>query len=352
MDEPLCPAPRFVLTGEISTVYRDGGKTRKVHHLVILSGFHEAEAFQRLLKQVGTIHSNGRPTLGISSRRLLALLLEADANAMLVPAHIWTPWFSVLGARSGYDSIDECYGDLAPYITAIETGLSSNPPMNWAVPSLARFSILSNSDAHSPERLGREATVVELERLSLPALFAALHPPNRIIETIEFFPQEGKYHYDGHRTCGRYATPAQAESAGGVCPVCQKPLTRGVMRRVQELAGGIVDETALCPVDYAGTNRRPYRSLIPLKEVLGEMLGVGALTKRVALAYRALIESGGSELFLLKDAPSALIAGLKAPGISCEVLADALNRMRRGDVSISPGYDGKYGVIRALPPAQ
>ncbi|MDR0622869.1 MAG: UvrD-helicase domain-containing protein [Treponema sp.] len=343
---------RFVLTGEISTIYKRGEKTRKVHHLVILPDFKAAAAFQTRLERVGNISSDGRPILGIDSRDLLALLLDTDDRALLIPAHIWTPGFSALGAKSGFDSIKECYGDLAARIPAVETGLSSNPPMNWALSALDQFSVVSNSDAHSPDKLGREATVFDMN-LSYPSLSAALGPGNSgIIETIEFFPQEGKYHYDGHRKCGRWLEPEDAAAAGGICPVCGKPLTRGVMGRVLELADRPVDETQAAPENPGGGNRRPYRSLIPLREILGELLETGGASKKVEALYGALIEKTGNELGLLMDMSLADIEGLRPPGLSGELLAAAIERMRSGRVSISPGYDGEYGVIRAFAPGE
>ncbi|MDR2053109.1 MAG: endonuclease Q family protein [Treponema sp.] len=357
--------PRFVLTGEISTVYRKDGRTRKVHHLVILPGFAAAAAFQAKLERAGNIRSDGRPTLGIDSRELLSLLLEADERGILVPAHIWTPWFSVLGAKSGFDSIGECYGDLAPFIPAVETGLSSNPPMNWAVPSLDRFSIISNSDAHSPEKLGREATVFDME-LSFASLAGALRFPDgtpadvsvpgvsapdvsvrSILYTLEFFPQEGKYHYDGHRKCGAGLSPEEA--GDGLCPVCGRPLTMGVLRRVTELAGRPVDERAACPPNSEGTNRRPYVSLVPLRELAAELLGTGAASKKAGAAYASLVGQAGSELGLLVDAPLSAVEKMDAPGIPGEKLAEAVSRMRAGRVAIRPGYDGVYGVVRVFP---
>ncbi|MDR2759756.1 MAG: UvrD-helicase domain-containing protein [Spirochaetaceae bacterium] len=342
--------PRFVLTGEISTIYKGGDKTRKVHHLVILPDFKAAASFQTRLEQVGNIVSDGRPIIGIDSRDLLSLLLETDERAILVPAHIWTPWFSALGAKSGFDSIGECYRDLTDRIPAVETGLSSNPPMNWALKSLDRFSIISNSDAHSPDKLGRESTVFEMP-LSYPGLGEALwqRKSGRIIETIEFFPQEGKYHYDGHRKCGYYGSPQDAAAADGFCPVCGKPMTRGVMGRVLELADRPVDESAPCPPGSGKTNRRPYRSLIPLREMLGELLETGAASKKVMAAYTALIEKAGSEFSLLMDRSPGEIAELSCPGIPGELLAAAVTRMRSGQVFIEPGYDGEYGVIRVFP---
>jgi len=352
-------SPRFVLTGEICTIYRKDGKTRKVHHLVILPGFEAAQAFQERLEKVGNISSDGRPILGIDSRDLFYLLLDADDRSILVPAHIWTPWFSALGGRSGFDSIDECYGDLAPRIGAIETGLSSNPPMNWALSSLDRFAIISNSDAHSPEKLCREATVIDME-MSFAGLSDALSGSGRtrersrgeILETVEFFPQEGKYHYDGHRACGVVLDPEESAAALGICPVCGKALTPGVLRRVRELADRPVDEEAPCPGDAADTNKRPYLSLIPLKELVAELLESGEGSKKVGAAYNALIAKAESELRLLTEMRLSEIELLCVPGLSGELLAEAIGRMRSGKVSIKPGYDGEYGIIRAFAPGE
>ncbi|MDR2518085.1 MAG: UvrD-helicase domain-containing protein [Spirochaetaceae bacterium] len=347
--------PRFALTGEISTIYKKGEKTRKVHHLVILPDFTAAGAFQRKLERVGSIESDGRPVLGLDSRDLLAMLLDADERSLLIPAHIWTPWFSALGAKSGFDSIEECYGDMAPRILAVETGLSSNPPMNWALSSLDRFAIISNSDAHSPEKLGREATIFDLDApLSLPALAAALDlrcrgGPARLAGTVEFFPQEGKYHYDGHRACGVCLTPEETREVKGVCPVCRKPLTQGVMTRVLALSNRPVDENAPYTPENSGGNRRPYASLIPLKELLAEILGAGAASKKVDAAYTALI-AGSSELSLLMEAPLDALEQARAPKVSGELLAASIGRMREGKVAITPGYDGEYGIIRAAEP--
>lgn len=345
---------RFVLTGEVCTIFSRGGKTRKVHHLVILPDFSAAAAFQTRLGRVAKIESDGRPILGLDSRDLFEMLLDADDRSILVPAHIWTPWFSALGGRSGFDSIDECYLDLAPRIGAIETGLSSNPPMNWAVSALDRFAIISNSDAHSPEKLGREATLIDME-LSFAGLADALSLGGKrgsVEGTVEFFPQEGKYHYDGHRACGVVLPPEESRANGGRCPVCGKPLTPGVLGRVCELADRPVDEAAPCSADSAHTNHRPYRSLIPLKEILSELLNSGEGSKKVTAAYGALVQHAGSEFGLLLHKTEKEIEALRAPGVSGELLAQAVARMREGRISVKPGYDGEYGEIRVFAPGE
>ncbi|MHC6204183.1 endonuclease Q family protein [Breznakiellaceae bacterium SP9] len=351
---PLPPnsAPlRFVLTGELSTIYRAGGKTRKVHHLVILPSFAAAAAFQSKLARIGTIQSDGRPTLNIDSIQLLQLLLDCNERSILIPAHIWTPWFGCLGAKSGFDSLEECYGSLSKYVPAIETGLSSNPPMNWALSRLDAYAIVSNSDAHSPEKISREATLINMET-SYQSLWNALYRRKRenkgsedIIGTIEFFPQEGKYHYSGHRNC-RYFTGPSADS-GALCPVCGKPLTQGVMNRILELADRTVDESAPCPSLPEG-NKRPYYSVVGLKEILGELLTVGPASKKVGSAYHHLISHYGTELAILMDVPSKDIETWQCPGLSVPLLAGAITNMRSGAVRIHAGYDGLYGVIKTL----
>jgi uncharacterized protein (TIGR00375 family) len=343
--------PRFVLSGEIATIYKEGDKIRKIHHLVLLPSFKAAMALNaRLESSGGNIRSDGRPILGIDSRELLALLLDADEHSLLIPAHIWTPWFSVLGAKSGFDSIEECYRDLTAHVPAIETGLSSNPPMNWALKSLNRFSIISNSDAHSADKLGREATIfnIELSYSSLrSALFSRSLPPSpSILGTIEFFFFFFKYHYDGHRKCGILLKPEEAAAENYRCPVCGKPLTRGVMGRVMELADRPVNEWELCPLDYEGGNRRPYHSLVPLRELISELIGAGRASKKTEAAYFSLIEKGRSELSILMDLDEKDLEKLSIPELSGEILAGAIMKMRKGEVSICPGYDGEYGQIR------
>jgi uncharacterized protein (TIGR00375 family) len=352
MPVPSSDSPRFVLTGEISTIHKKGGRTRKVHHLVMLPDFSAALAFNARLEGAGgNLRGDGRPILGIDPGDLLAMLLETDERAVLIPAHIWTPWFSVLGAESGFDSIEECYGDLAANIPAVETGLSSNPPMNWALARLDRFSIVSNSDAHSPDKLGREATIYEIEN-SFSSLRGAFFsrspsPPDAVLGTIEFFPQEGKYHYDGHRKCGVCLAPEAARAVNFFCPACGKPLTRGVMSRVLELADRPVNETEPFSHDREthAANRRPYYSLIPLREICAELLGSGPSSKKVLAAYYSLIEKGGSEFSILMDMDRGDLERLEAPGLSGETITGAIIKMRAGEVSLQAGYDGEYGKV-------
>jgi PHP family Zn ribbon phosphoesterase len=298
--------------------------------------------------------------LGIDSRDLLAMLLDTDDRAMLIPAHIWTPWFSALGEKSGFDSIEECYRDMAAYIPAVETGLSSNPPKNWAVESLDTYSIVSSSDAHSPDKIGREAVILDVE-LSYSSLRSALssHSPlsrspaghgrqggPAVAGTVEFFPEEGKYHYDGHRNCGVFLEPEEAAEKKYLCPVCGKSLTRGVMGRVMDLADSAVNEDEAVPSDYWPTNRRPYFPLIPLREITAELIGTGTASVKAETAYYRLIEKGGSELAILMDIERPELEKLSIPEFSGETLARAILKMRAGDVSIRPGYDGEYGKVK------
>ncbi len=343
---PGAPAstPRFLLSAEVSTIYRRGERTRKVHHLILLPGLAAAEALQRRLERVGSLVSDGRPVLGLDARLLLEMVLESCPGAFFIPAHIWTPWFSALGDKSGFDSIEECYGELASEIYAVETGLSSDPPMNWACSFLDRFALVSNSDAHSPEKLGREANLFDCG-LSYPSLIAALKAaatagggaagPDAFLGTLEFFPQEGKYHYDGHRKCGVRWEPRQTLEKGGLCPVCGKPVTVGVLNRVAQLANRAL-ETPAPPPGRAG-----FHSLIPLKEILAEILGTGAQSRQVSRRYDEVLGRGVTELGLLLELPVPEVARLGG-----EALGEAVRRMRAGQVRVEPGYDGEYGLVR------
>ncbi len=327
---------RFLLSAEISTIYKRDNQVRKVHHLILVPDFKDALAIQRRLAKIGNITSDGRPILGLDSRDLLEITLEASEGALFIPAHIWTPWFSSLGAKSGFDSISECYRDLSDHIFAVETGLSSDPPMNWLCSFLDQYTLISNSDAHSPEKLGREANILDTD-LSYEGIIKAIKggSPAGFGGTIEFFPQEGKYHYDGHRKCAINWDPLQTLKHNGLCPVCGKKVTVGVMNRVAQLA----DRDAL---PEKGT-RPPFFSLVPLKEILAEIAGVGQQSKKVAAAYNRLIEKGVTELDLLLHLP---ISRVKQAG--GELLAEAIRRMRNREVLIREGFDGEYGRIKVF----
>ncbi|RME85498.1 MAG: AAA family ATPase [Caldilineae bacterium] len=325
---------RFLLAGEISNIYKKKGRTRKVHNVIFAPSLETVAGIQTELEKIGNIRSDGRPILGLPSRDLLEIILEVDERCHLIPAHVWTPWFSLLGSKSGYDSVEECFDDLTSHIFALETGLSSDPPMNWRVSGLDRYTLVSNSDAHSPPKLAREATLFDCE-LSYDAIFAALRDgdPQRVLGTIEFFPQEGKYHHDGHRKCGINWKPAVTLAHEGICPVCGKPVTIGVYHRVEELADRAEGEPK--------PNAMPFYSLIPLPEILGELMDVGAGSKKVAAEYERLLAALGPELRILLDLPLEDVAR-----VAGEKLAAGIGRMRRGEVTAIAGFDGEYGVIK------
>ena len=324
----------FLLTGEISNIYKRHDKTRKVHNVVFAPSLDALARLQASLEKIGNIRSDGRPILGLDSRDLLEIALETDARCHLIPAHIWTPWFSMLGSKSGFDSVEECFGDLTPHIFALETGLSSDPPMNWRVSGLDGYTLVSNSDAHSPPKLAREATLFNTE-LSYDALFAALKSgdPTQFLGTLEFFPEEGKYHYDGHRKCAIAWEPPTTIAHNGLCTVCGKPVTVGTLHRIEELADR--------PLGYKPARSQAFESLIPLPEILSEIEGVGPASKRVQAQYFTLLERLGSELAILRQIPLEEIDAAGGP-----LLAEAIRRMRAGDVQAQGGYDGEFGVIR------
>jgi len=320
---------RFVLSGEISSIYKKNGKTRKVHQLVILPGFAEADAFSKRLAELGNIRSDGRPIVGVPSKDLLEMALSVSPRAIFIPAHIWTPHFSVLGAKSGFDSLEECYEDLTEEIFAVETGLSSDPAMNRRLTALDRYTLVSNSDAHSPANLAREANLLRCE-FSYEGFYRALRTGEGFAGTVEFFPEEGKYHLDGHRRCGVRFLPEETRAAGGRCPVCGRPVTTGVLHRVVELA----DRDAAQARERAGY----YERLIPLATLIAGVLGRG---KRGQKAYEALVREFGSELAVLREAPREALGTVVDPR-----LAEAIVLARTGQLEIEPGYDGEYGRVR------
>ena len=332
--------PRFLVTGEISSIYKKNGKVRKVHNLILLPGLEQAERLAKRLEEIGNLHSDGRPILGLDSRDLLEITLETCPDAVFIPAHIWTPHFSMFGAFSGFDSIEECFEDLTSHIHALETGLSSDPPMNWRLSALDQCTLISNSDAHSPAKLGREANILDTDR-SYTAIARTLQTPDdpAFQGTIEFFPEEGKYHYDGHRACGQCLKPEQTEQVGGKCPVCGGRITVGVLHRVEELADR--------EEGYIPPQHRPFESLVPLPEVIAASTGRSASGKKVQESYFGLLSQLGPEFTILRQTPLDLIEQAAGPCV-----AEGIRRLRAGRVEVSPGYDGEYGQVRILDPEE
>jgi len=325
---------RFLLTVEISSIYKRGDRVRKVHNLVFAPNLESARAIAGRLERIGNIASDGRPILGLDSRDLLEIVRDTSPDAFLVPAHIWTPWFSVLGSRSGFDSLEDCFRDLAGEIFGVETGLSSDPAMNWRLSALDRLTLISNSDAHSAEKLGREAN-----RLCCGLSFPEIHQALRggrdqgFLGTVEFFPEQGKYHLDGHRKCDCRMWPPETMGRGGVCPACGKQVTVGVMHRVELLADR--------PEGARPARALPYERMISLAEVAGEVLGAGPNTQGVRNLCRRLVERLGPELGILSRVP---LEDVRREGGS--LLAEGLRRMRAAEVLLDAGYDGTFGTVR------
>ena len=336
MDVPdSCKADvSFLLTAEISCIYSKNGRTRKVHALVLAPDFDAAGRISASLGAIGNISSDGRPILGLDAKALLKIVLDASPDALFIPAHAWTPHFSVFGSASGFDSLEECFEDLTPHIRTIETGLSSDPPMNWRLSALDGVTLISNSDAHSPSKIGREATIFD-RPVSYSDIKDAIETRKGLVGTVEFFPEEGKYHHDGHKACGVSLSPAETRRHNEICPLCLKKVTVGVMSRVEKLA----DREA----GYRPDGAPVFFPLIPLQELIAETLKVGAASKKVAKAYLALLEQLGNEHSILMDSPPDDIEAAGSPQ-----LREAIARMRAGNVLIVPGYDGEYGKVRTF----
>jgi len=338
---PSCRQPVFfILSCEISNIYKKDGKVRKNHNLVFLPDLETAQKFNQKMEKIGNIRSDGRPILGLDARDLLEIVLEAAEAAFFIPAHIWTPWFSLFGSKSGFDDLKTCFEDLTPHIFALETGLSSDPKMNWRVSDLDGLRLVSNSDAHSPEKIAREANVFDTE-ISFSAIRSALadQKGTRFKGTLEFFPEEGKYHLDGHRKCGIRFQPEETRKHHGRCPECGGPLTLGVLHRVDELADR---KTEKKPEAAPGFHR-----LLPLVEILAEIVNVGPASKAVIKMHHKLIEAYGPELFILHRLPLDALDAADIP-----LLKEAMRRMRNEDIVIQPGYDGEYGAIRIFSDAE
>lgn len=329
---------RFLLSTEISCIYKRGERVRRVHHIILFPTINALDKLTATLNDRGcNLKSDGRPIVGLDSEELLKMTLDADPHCLLIPAHAWTPWFSIFGSKSGFDAIGECFGDLSKHIYAIETGLSSDPRMNWRWSELDNIFLVSNSDAHSLDNLGREANVYEMTAPSYIQLYDILskHQTEKFLETIEFFPEEGKYHADGHASCNFWCEPEETKRLKGICPKCGKPLTIGVLYRVMELA----DRPSHPP---RPNDAAPFRSIIPLAELIAHVVGVGKSSKKVKQHLDAILSEGRSEFQVLLDLPESELSRMMSPEITSAIL-----NMRTGNVDIRPGYDGVYGTIVA-----
>ncbi len=328
----------FILSTEISFIYSKQGKVRKIHLLLLAPDLESVEKINQRLAGMGNLRADGRPILGIDAKLFVKMVAENCPRCVIIPSHIWTPWFSLFGANSGFDSIEECFEEMTPFIFALETGLSSDPPMNWRLSALDRFALVSNSDAHSPSRLGREANVFDTE-FSYNGLVNALRAkdPQRFLYTIEFFPEEGKYHYDGHRKCNVVFSPRESKKTNNLCPRCGKKLTIGVLHRVEELADR--EPHQVLPT------RIPFKNLIPLNEIIAEALGKNPECQSVWEVYFRFIHEFGDEHRVLTEVPINDLARIQPEKVSL-----GIERMRKGLVHIEPGHDGFYGRISLFPP--
>ncbi len=333
---------RFVIGTEIASIKKHKDKTRRVHHLIFAPSLEVAERFNKVLDDRGiNITADGRPIIGMTSYDILSLMLEIDERMVMIPAHAWTPWFGIFGSKGGYDRLEEAFDDLTPHIFAIETGLSSDPLMNWRCSWLDDIALISNSDAHSPQKLGREANVFSFadeSEITYDEIMRIIREQDKekFLYTIEFYPEEGKYHHDGHRDCSFSCLPEETEKYGGLCPKCKRPMIIGVLNRVHELA----DRTKAQARDAA---RILYKSLVPLPEILADTFQCGVATKRVQTAYNELIDKVGSEFNILMHSSLDSIAQASSPQI-----AAAIDRVRRGEIHVVPGYDGEFGIVKVF----
>lgn len=334
---------RFIIGTELSCIKKHKGKTRRVHLCVFAPNLEVAEQFNNTLDKMGfNLRSDGRPILGLTSKQLLEIMLSVDERMVMIPAHAWTPWFGIFGSKGGYDTLEEAFEDLTPHIRAIETGLSSDPLMNWRLSMLDNITLISNSDAHSSAKLGREANVLvfknELE-ITYDEIMRIIQEGDKekFKYTIEFYPEEGKYHFDGHRDCNFSCDPVETQKYKGICPICKKPLVIGVENRIHELADRSIEEAKI----FGAKKMIPYKSLVPLTEILANVFGCGVKTKRVVAIYNTLIEALGNEFHILLHADLK-----KIEQVSTKQIAEAIDRVRTGHIYIKPGYDGEFGVVK------
>ena len=342
--------PLFLLTTEVSSIYSQGGETRRIHTLIFAPNLETVDKInQELIKRGMNLMSDGRPIMGLSAKAIAEIVFTVDERCLIVPAHVWTPWYSLYGSKSGFDSIKECFEDLETYIYAVETGLSSDPAMNWRIEELGERSIISFSDAHSPQKMGREATIFNLDKLTFSNIRKALmgEGNQEIAYTIEFYPEEGKYHYTGHRKCKVVYSPKETRKKGTICPVCGKGLTVGVMSRVESLASkGIeieteTDEFGVQWVKDKEDKNPPYVMLVPLLEIISEAVSSGVGSQKVLNVYEQLIISFKNEFNVLLKTPVGEIER-----ISGERVAEGIGKVRSGDIVIEPGYDGVFGKVK------
>ena len=327
---------KFLLSTELALIYKSGGKARRIHILVHAPNIKAVEELNKFLDKKYNIRSDGRPILGMSAVDLAKLCFSIDKNFLIYPAHIWTPWFAVFGSKSGFDSLEECFGEYTDRIYAIETGLSSDPEMNWQLSTLDKLTILSNSDAHSLPNIGREASIFDLDDISYKEIYEIIKTKNldKLKGTIEFYPEEGMYHYDGHRECGVQLTPAETKKHNNLCPVCKKPLTVGVLNRVEELADR--------PLGFKPDKAVDFKKIIELDKIIAEATGIKSRSsKKVQSEYQKLVNNAGSELDILISLNLDELAKFTSPKI-----IEGIKRVRNGNLTIEPGFDGQYGLIK------
>lgn len=335
---------KFIIGTEVASIKKHKDKTRRIHLLIFAPSLEVAEKFNNTLTKKGfNLRSDGRPILGITSKQILELMLEIDERMMMIPAHAWTPWFGIFGSKGGYEKLEDAFEELTPYVRAVETGLSSDPIMNWRVSSLDNITLISNSDAHSLPKLGREANVFDFNSekdIAYDEIKRIIDTGDKkkFISTIEFFPEEGKYHYDGHADCNFSCAPEETKKYKGLCPKCYKKLIIGVENRVFELSDRTLDEAKV-----AGEKQIPYKSIVPLSEILADVFVCGVNTKRVVETYNILLKSFSNEFFILLEADLTKIADVAGKDI-----AEAISRVRSGNIFVKPGFDGVFGVVKVF----
>jgi len=330
---------RFIISTEVSCIYRQGDKTRRLHLCILMPNLEAAGKFNQALSDRGAkLASDGRPILGMSAKQVLEIMLETDKRAMMIPAHAWTPWFAVFGSKSGFDSLEECFEELTPHIKAIETGLSSDPIMNWRLKELDDLTLVSNSDAHSGPQIGREANVMDLRKKTYDEIvdIIAKKDKQRFLYTIEFYPEEGMYHWDGHRDCNFSCSPEESKKRKGICPKCKKPLTIGVLNRVDKLAN-------ISQKNIDSSKHIPYKSIVPLPNLIADYFAVGRGSKKVQILFMDIINKAGNEFKVLLDLEEAELKKFMP-----DLLAEGIIRMRQSKIKLNPGFDGQYGTVEVF----